>query len=260
MALAFFYEGAWADTFTFTPSAVGLTGAAVTADNILLSDFSSVTFTGATTFSDRGLLSITGLQLGGWNVTAGGLNSTYSLWFTFNGTGHLTTGTSSTDPRTAVTAGVFDTLTYSLVGASGNATFGFSGQNPTVTPGGATQTLASGTLLNGNVATTPANGNTAFVPTVAATVTFAIAAGKEGFFTPNPFHDKAFFAFTNAVTTVEPFGTGGPGSGFLTNNGGGNLNFVDSVLAPLPEPSTGIFVGTVLTGLDLFYWRRSRRS
>src|SRR5215510_2914826 len=89
MALAFAYAGAWADTFTFIPSAVGLTGAAVTADNILLSDFSNVTFTGATTFSDRGFLSITGLQLGGSNVTAGGLNSTYSLYFQFSGTGHL---------------------------------------------------------------------------------------------------------------------------------------------------------------------------
>src|SRR5262245_33795428 len=260
MALAFAYAGAWADTFTFIPSAVGLTGAAVTADNILLSASSNVTCPGATTFSDRGFLSITGLQLGGSNVTAGGLNSTYSLWFAFNGTGHLTTGTSSTDPRTAVTAGVFDTLTYNLVGASGNATFGFSGMTPTVTPGGATQTLASGSLLNGNVVTTPANGGIAFVPTAAGTVSFAIAAGKEGFFSPNPFHDKAFFAFTNAVTTVEPFGTGGPGSGFLTNNGGGNLNFVDSVLAPVPEPSTGIFVATVLTGLGLLYRRRSRRS
>jgi hypothetical protein len=260
MALAFAYQGARADTFTFTPAAVGLTGAAVTADNVLLSNFSNLTYTGATTFSDRGFLSITGFQLGGSNVTAGGLNSTYSLWFAFNGTGHLTAGTSSTDPRTAVTAGVFDTLTYNLVGASGNATFGFSGQNPTVTPGGATQTLGSGTLINGNVVTTPANGNSAFVPTAAGTVTFAIAAGKEGFFSPNPFHDKAFFAFTNAVTTVEPFGSGGPGSGFLTNNGGGNLNFVDSVLAPVPEPSTGIFVATVLTGVALLYRRRSPRS
>src|SRR5262249_60914785 len=110
----------------------------------------------------------------------------------------------------------------------------------------------------GAAVTTPANGGIAFVPTAAGTVSFAIAAGKEGFFSPNPFHDKAFFAFTNAVTT--PFGTGGPGSGFLTNNGGGNLNFVDSILAPVPEASTGIFVGTVLTGLCLLYRRRSRRS
>src|SRR5262249_61401043 len=114
MGLAFGYEGAWADPFTFPPSAVGLTGAAVTADNVLLSNFSNLTYTGATTFSDNGFLSITGFQLGGSNVTAGGLNSTYSLWFRFNGTGHLTIGTSSTDPPTAVTPARFDTLTDRL--------------------------------------------------------------------------------------------------------------------------------------------------
>src|SRR5215216_3718303 len=87
MALASAYAGAWAlPVFTFTPTAVGLTGASVTADNVLLSDFSAVTFTGATTFSDTGLLSITGFQLGGSNVVAGGLNSTYSLYFQFTGT------------------------------------------------------------------------------------------------------------------------------------------------------------------------------
>jgi hypothetical protein len=234
-ALVSAYAAAWAlPTFTLTPSAVGLAGAPVTADNILLSDFSNVTFTGATTFTDTGYLSITGFQLGGANVTAGGLNNTYSLYFQFSGTGHLTTGTSSTDARSAVTAGVFDSLTYSLVGASGNTTFGFNGHTPTATPSGATQTLASGALINGNVVTTPANGNTAFVPSAAATLSFAAASGKEGFFLPNPFYSMAFTAFTNAVSTVEPYGTGGPGSGFLINNGGGNLNFA----APIPEPGT----------------------
>src|SRR5262249_38930366 len=201
LALASAYASAWAlPTFTFTPTGVGLTGAAVTADNVLLSDFSNITFTGATTFSDSGLLSITGFQLGGSNVTAGGLNGTYSLYFQFSGTGHLTTGTSSTDPRTALTAGVFDTMTHDLIRAAGNTR--------TATPSGATQTLASGTLLNGNVVTTPANGNTAFVPSAAATLTFAVAAGKQGFFSPTPFYNMAFTAFTNAVSTVEPFGTG----------------------------------------------------
>jgi len=254
MALASAYAGAWAlPTFTFTPTAVGLTGAAVTADNVLLSDFSTVTFTGATTFSDTGLLSITGFQLGGSNVTAGGLNSTYSLYFQFNGTGHLTTGTSSTDPRTALTAGLFDTLSYSLIGSSGNATFGFSGNTPTVSPNGATQTLATGSLINGNVVTTPANGGTAFVPSAAATVSFNVAAGKEGFFSPNPFYNMAFTAFTNAVSTVEPFGSGGVGSGFRINNGGGDLNFA----APIPEPQT---YALMLAGLGVVGFVARRRA
>jgi hypothetical protein len=254
LALASAYAGAWAlPTFTLTPTNVSLTGSAVTADNILLSDFSTVTFTGATTFSDTGFLSITGLQLGGSNVTAGGLNSTYSLWFSFTGTGHLTTGTSATDPRAAVTAGVFDTLTYNLVGGAGNATFGFSGNTPSITPGGATQVLASGALLNGNVVTTPANGGAAFVPSAAATVSFNVASGKQGFFTPNPFYNLAFTAFTNAVSTVQPFGTGGAGSGFIINNGGGNLNFA----APVPEPQT---YALLMAGLGVIGFVARRRA
>jgi hypothetical protein len=254
MALASAYAGAWAlPAFTFTPSAVGLTGDAVTADNILLSDFSNVTFTGDTTFTDTGFLSITGFQLGGSNVTAGGLNSTYSLYFQFSGTGHLTLGTSASDPRAEVTAGVFDTLTYSLIGSSGNASFGFSGNTPTVTPGGDTQELGSGALVNGNVVTTPANGGTAFVPSAAATLTFAVAAGKDGFFSPNPFYGMAFTAFTNSVSTVEPFGEGGAGSGFNINNGGGNVNFA----APIPEPQT---YALMMAGLGVIGWVARRRA
>jgi hypothetical protein len=112
LALTSAYTSAWAlPTFTFTPSAVGLNGSAVTADNVLLSNFSNLTYTSLTTFEQSGFLSITGLQLGGSNVAAGGLNSTYSLFFQFVGTGHLTTGTALTDKQSAVTAGVFDTLT-----------------------------------------------------------------------------------------------------------------------------------------------------
>jgi hypothetical protein len=242
--------------FTFTPAGVGLTGAPVTSDNIIVSDFSTVTFTGADTFSDSGLLSITGFQLGGSNVVADGLNGTYSLYFQFTATGHLTTGTSATDPRTGLTAGVFDTLDYSLIGADGNASFGFSGNTPTVTPGGPTQTLATGSLVNGNVVTTPANGGTAFVPSAAATLSFAVSAGMEPFFSPIPFPGVAFTAFTNAVSTVEPFGTG-DGSGFRINNGGGNINFA---AAPIPEPETYALMLAGLAAVATIARRRTRRD
>jgi len=246
-ALAAAYSSAWSlPAFTFNPSAVGLTGTSITADNLLLSDFLSVSAVGATGFSETGYLSITGFQLGGANLPDGGLNSTYSLYFSFSGAGHLTTGTNATDPRTSLTAGVFDTLTYSLIGATGNSTFGFSGTTPTVSSTG-TQTLATGSLVNGTFVTSPANGNTAFVPSANATVSFSQAAGKEGFFSPQPFYNVAFTAFTNAVTTVNP-----GSNGFTVTNGGGNLNFA----APIPEPET---YALMIGGLGIMGWVARRR-
>lgn len=257
LALTSAYTSAWAfPTFTFTPSAVGLNGSAVTADNALLSNFSNLTYTGLTTFTQSGFLSITGLQLGGSNVTAGGLNSTYSLYFQFEGTGHLTTGTALTDKQSAVTAGVFDTLSYTLVGAAGNATFGFNGLNPFVTPGGPIQALAFGTLLNGNIETMPANGGTAFAPSVDGTVTFITASGKQGFFSPSPFYDTAFIEFADGGTPGVPFGSGGINSGFLISNGGGNQNFVTR--ASVPESATLVLLGLAFSGL-VFVRRRPAR-
>ena len=245
VALVAAYSSSWAlPEFTFTPSAVGLTGATVTADNIIVSDFATVTFSSATAFSEQGFLSVTNFQVGGSNITAGGLNSTYSLYFQFSGTGHLTSANSN--PLTGVTSGVFDTLTYSLIGASGNSTFNVTtGSNPTVTSTNP-QVLGTGSLIDGTVVSVPSDG--AFVPSAAATVSFAVAAGKQGFFSPQPFYNVAFTAFTNSLSTVTGFG-----NGFTINNGGGNLNYA----SPIPEPET---YALMLAGLGTIGFIARRRK
>jgi hypothetical protein len=244
VALAAGCASSWAlPVFTLTPAAVGLTGSPVTADNIILSDFSRVNFTGGGNFNETGFLSITSFQLGGTNLVTPGLNSTYSLYFQFTGTGHLTLGS---DPSTGPTFGQFDALTYTLYGATGNSTFSLPGDVPTVSST-APQVLATGSLLNGIVFSGVLSPS--FVPGASATMTFGVAPGKESFFSPQPFYNVAVTSFVNPISTVHPI-TGG----FTINNGGGSLNFA----TPIPEPET---YALMLAGLGaVAFMARRRRS
>lgn len=222
----------WAlPVFTLDPSAVGLNGEAVTADNIIISDFSTVRINeGTGAFTDSGFLSVSNFQLSGTFVDAVGLNDTYGLFIEFMGTGTQTPG----DPTTAPTMGNFDTLEYTLFGYNGDpATFGFDADNNPTTSvaAGDRITLASGSLIQGTVSTSPATGlggTPSYTPSAAASLTFNIAAGAEGFFAePSPFYTIAFSAFTNTVSQVELFE-----GGFRIRQGGGAINLA------IPEPST----------------------
>ena len=122
---------------TFNPAASGLAGTSFTADNILISDYSTVQLNGAT-FTETGLLSVSAYQLGGSTFAPSGLNSTYGMYIAFNGTGIVT----NANPASAVTVGSFTQLTYTLYGYNGAATFGFSGNTPTVTTGSSPLLLA----------------------------------------------------------------------------------------------------------------------
>jgi hypothetical protein len=208
------------------------------ADNINISDYSVVNFTGPGTFQTSGLLGVTNFQHDGTVVTAdGGLNETYGLYFSFAGDGTITNlgGGNS--------FGSYNNLTFSLYAYNGaGATYG-------VTAAGATKSatadtlLATGTLLSGGVGTV---GN---VPSASATLSFALTAAGQTYFTsPSPFYNLAYSAFTNTLSTVTQTGTG-----FTINNGGGAVNFATAV----PEPETYAMIFAGLGALGFLARRRS---
>jgi hypothetical protein len=251
---AAFSASAQLQPFTLNPpgSTPPLAGTQVRADNIIISDFSTVRLTGAS-FSDSGFLAVQNFQLGGTTITAGGLNSTYGLYFDFTGTGTVT----SANPATTPTFGQFTSLTYTLYGYNGpSATFGFNASDtPTTSVAtGSRIALATGSLLPGSgqssVGTTPQSPS--FNAFAGANLSFTPTAAAGSFFTnPSPFYTVAVSSFINSPSEISAV-SGGFANGFRITQGGGSVNFT----SPVPEPET---YALFLAGLAAIGWTARRR-
>ncbi len=239
-------NGAFAALSPFTLNTSAFTGGTTfTGDNILVSDYSTITFNGVGGFTDTGFLAVSGVQLGGSTFTPPGLNSTYGLYFAFSGTGTTTVA----NPALAPTFGSFTSMTYTLYGYNGTASFGFSGNTPTETAVGEV-VLATGTLINGAVGTLPSGNGITFTPSANADLTFS-ALSPAFFVAPSPFYGMAITAFTNTTSEVEPFA-----NGFRIRQGGGSLNFA----APIPEPETYALMLAGLAAMSFVVRRRTRNA
>ncbi len=222
--------------FTLAPSAVGLAGTAFTADNLLVSDFATVTYT-PNGFKESGFLAITGAQFGGSQIDTAGLGSTYGLYIAFDATATTVVNTG------AFQAGNFDTLTYTLYGYNGPGTF-----SPTSAPAPSIK-LGSGELVTGTFSGS-ASGTTVTSASATTTLTFAQEAAASAFFaSPSPFYAISQAAFTNTSQQISS-----NASGFVVTQGGGSVNFV---AAPVPEPET---YALMLGGLGALGFLARRRK
>ena len=231
-AFAVASASSWAlPTFSIDPVAVGLNGDALTGDNFIISDFSTVLITG-NTFREQGFLAVRAIELEGDVAEAFGPRSTYGLYFAFNATGTFTSAAS----------GRFDTLSYTLYGYNGaQAKFGFSGSTTTVSKTGTV--LATGTLINGSVENSNTGGTSGHA------VASLLTGAANGFFTsPMSFYSSAQTSFSNTASEMTTIA-----GGFQIRQGGGSVNFASAV----PEPET---YALLLAGLATVGFVAKRRQ
>lgn len=226
-------------SFTWDPSKAGLAGEAFTADNLLISNYSKITFGNDGTFTESGYLAVSAAQLGGASVLPAGLNSTYGMYIKFDGTGTISAG----DPSTTVTLGQLTSLSYTLYGFNGTSSYTYDGTQWNESATGEVA-LASGTLNWGNVATVPA-GNGSFNPSANAGLNIDWLVG--GFSSPTYQLGLTSFSNTTSQVTVTS-------NGFVISQGGGSINFA----SPVPEPASYAMLISGLAAVGFVARRRNR--
>lgn len=234
-------------TFDWNPQGVGLQGGAFTANSMQLSDFGQIMLNPLTgEFSETGYLPILGFSLNGHPVNPSGFNAAAG-----DGWGaylfYEATGVQSLTANGIVAS--YSSLSYTLYGFNGLATYGLNGMGAAFESGGTQLTaLAKGGLVGGEVDLLP----TAFVGMIpvqfAAEGTIDLTVGD----VPSKFSSQSFDAFN--VMVVHQAGQIFPISGTLIEANGGSSS--SGVLTAIPEPGSGL----LLAGFIPVWWMRRRRG
>lgn len=215
--------------FSVDVSALGLSGAAFTANAFKAVEVSHITFLDAMgNWSEHGIAKFTGILNGGTFSTPTGMNSTYTLFMDFQGTGNIAAQT-------------FYNATETLYLSAGAATFGLDANHDAwVDTGGNTVwTLATSTLQHGTTSPPVGDLYADLLGTFERT-----ADGALVFNSPNPFYGQWFGHFFHSMSdggAAPIFGANGL-EGFAFNGGDDTLVFV-------PEPGTLLLTIAAMAGL-----------
>lgn len=222
-------------SFTWDPSAIGLTGSAFSADALKATEVSHISFTDAFgNWAEHGYAKITGVLNNNVLSVPTGLNSTYTLYLDFSGTGN-------------VGVGQFFTATETLYMVNGVSTFGINGNNDAFVDNGVNTAiaLATSTLIQG---TTGQVGNDLFAnlwTTFAPTANGALVFNQPQPF-PNIFYGNFYHSASEPGGVTPIFVGGNPNPvGFVLNGGDDTLSFI-------PEPISLLLFAGGLPGVWFF--------
>lgn len=238
---------------SFNPQLSGLNGTPFTATKLNLLNYARVDL-GATTgnntaFTETGFLLVNNAQIGSSLpfVLPTKPNTSYSLYIQFTGIGSQT-GADFNGSST----GIFSSLSATLFGVNGAATFGLTNEDALGNPTGASQpfitagspvAVASGTLIDGTTSFT-------LNPVGAGANIFATFNPIAGFVTsPTNVGLDLSGAFNNNSQIVT---IANNGKTFLLNGGGGDSSFI-----AVPEPASLAIVGVGMAALGMIRRRRS---